>query len=321
MADKTSHKAIVSLPRSEAETLAAAFSELFWPAADVVGLFDNEDGTWRVEATFGDMPDDAALKDFLIGHGAGDIAISFEEIPAADWVSLSQAGLHPVRAGRFVIHGSHDRATAHGNRWAIEIEAGQAFGTAHHGSTLGCLRAIDDLAKRSHFGSVLDIGAGTGVLAIAAARVWRAHIIASDLDPVAQKTAKENVRRNCANAYVRTITAEGLAHPVIRQYMPCDLVIANILATPLIAMAHGIARALRPGGIVILSGITREQAGRVAAAYGAAGFTRLARYTISDWVTLALRHASQRRQPRRTRAISAGEYPIRIRYSSSRPRK
>jgi ribosomal protein L11 methyltransferase len=290
MADQTSHKAILSLPREPAETLAAALSEMYWPPAEAIGLFDNEDGTWRVEATFSGKPDEATLKDFIGSLGTGDFALSFEEIPDADWVSLSQAGLHPVRAGRFLIHGSHDRDRAHGNRWAIEIEAGQAFGTAHHGSTLGCLRAIDDLAKRSHFERVLDIGTGTGVLAIAAARVWRAQVIASDLDPIAQKTARENVRKNGADAYVRTIMADGLAHPLIRENSPYDLVIANILAKPLIAMSHDIARALRPGGIVILSGITREQAGRVAAAYGAAGFTRLARFTISDWVTLALRH-------------------------------
>ena len=289
MPDKPSCKAIVSLPGSEAETISAALSELFWPPPEAIGLFDNEDGTWRVEVTFSDMPGQAALKDFIRSQGAGEFALSFENIPDADWVALSQAGLHPVRAGRFLIHGRHDRARAHGNHWAIEIEAGQAFGTAHHDSTFGCLQAIDALAKQNHFGRVLDIGTGTGVLAIAAARAWRAQIIASDLDPVARKTAQENVRKNGANAYVRTITAQGLDHPLIRGNAPCDLVIANILATPLIALAHHIARALKPGGFVILSGITREQAGRVAAAYGAAGFTRHARYTISDWVTLTLR--------------------------------
>lgn len=294
MPDETSYKAIISLPWSLAETLAAALSELYCPPAEAIGLFDNADGTWRVETTFAGKPDETALKDFLRRQGADDFAVSFEEIPDADWVAISQARLHRVHAGRFVVHGSHDRAKVHGGRWAIEIEAGQAFGTAHHGSTLGCLKAIDDLAKRTHFGHVLDIGTGTAVLAIAAARAWRADVIASDLDPVAQKTAQENVAGNRANAYVRTITAEGLAHPLIRSNAPYDLVIANILATPLIAMAHGIARALRPGGIVILSGLTREQAGRVAAAYGAAGFTRLRRYTICDWVTLTLRHISRR---------------------------
>lgn len=283
------YKAVLKLPRSEAETIASALSELYWPSPEAVGLFDNEDGCWRVEATFASKPDEAALKDFISLQGADDFTVSFEAIPDADWVSISQAGLHPVHAGRFVIHGCHDRDTVQENRWAIEIEAGQAFGTAHHGSTLGCLQAIDDLAKKFEFDSVLDIGAGTGVLAIAAARVWKAKIIASDLDPVAEKTAHENVIRNEAASYVQTITAEGLAHPLIRENSPYDLVIANILATPLIVMAHDIAKALRPGGMVILSGITSEQAARVAAAYGAAGFTRHRQITIGDWVTLTLR--------------------------------
>ncbi len=281
----------MTLPRSQAETLAVILSELYWPLPEAVGLFDNEDGSWCVEATFDTFPDVARLNDFLDAQGMSDGSLVLQEIPDTDWVSLSQAGLHPVRAGRFVIHGSHDRDKAHGNRWAIEIEAGQAFGTAHHGSTLGCLRAIDDLAKRTHFSNALDIGTGTGVLAIAAARALRAQVIASDVDPIAIKTARENIGRNRAATNVQTITADGLGHPLIRLNSPYDLVIANILATPLIAMSQGIARALRPGGVVILSGITREQVGRVAAAYGAAGFTRLARFTISEWVTLVLRNA------------------------------
>lgn len=283
------HKAILTLPRSQAHRLALLLSETYWPLPQAVGLFDNEDGGWRVEVTFDEAPDVPRLSAFIQAEGLGDFSIAVEQIPDADWVSLSQAGLHPVRAGRFVIHGSHDRDKVHANRWAIEIEAGQAFGTAHHGSTLGCLMAIDDLARRRHFGRVLDIGAGTGILAIAAARAWRARIIASDLDPIAQKTAEMNVRRNRAAMYVSTLTANGLANQLIRANHPYDLVIANILATPLIAMSHSISKAIRPGGIVILSGVTRAQARRVAAAYGAAGFARLARFTISQWVTLVLR--------------------------------
>ena len=290
MAGPSSHKAVISLSKSDAETLAATMSELFWPLPDAIGLFDNKDGSWCVEASFSQMPDEATLKEFVRLQNVSEFSLSFEEIPDADWVSLSQAGLHPVRAGRFFIHGSHDRARAHSHRWAIEIEAGQAFGTAHHGSTLGCLTAIDDLAKRNYFGRVLDIGTGTGVLAIAAARVWRAQIIASDLDPIAQLTAQENIRRNCAGSYVHAITATGLSHPLIRESSPYDLVIANILAKPLMAMAQDIAKALSPGGVVILSGITRKQARHVTAAYGAAGFICLARYTSSEWVTLTLRH-------------------------------
>lgn len=289
MNEPSGYKASTSLPRELAETIATAFGELFWPAPGAVGLIDNEDGTWRVELTFAGKPDTAALMAFLAEHGAKNARIMLEDIPEADWVAISQADLGPVSAGRFIIHGSYDRHLARRSRYAIEIDAGQAFGTAHHGSTLGCLRAIDDLAKREHMDVVLDIGTGTGVLAIAAAKVWRAQTLASDIDPVATRIAKENIRLNGMTGRIHVVTACGLDHPAIHRHGPYDLVLANILARPLIALAHDIAATLRPGGIVILSGITREQAGRVAAAYGAAGFSRLRQFTISDWVTLTLR--------------------------------
>jgi len=292
MTQKTTYNASLSLPREAAESLAAALTELLWPPAGAVGLFDNEDGTWRVEASFAERPNNDSLKAFLDAHGAKGQEVSFGDVPPADWVSISQSNLHPVRAGRFMVHGSHDRTKAHGNRWAIEVDAGQAFGTAHHGSTLGCLRAIDDLAKRETVKSVLDIGTGTGILAIAAARAWQARIIASDIDPVAVGIAEENFRLNGISRQITTVTTAGLGHAVIREAAPYDLVIANILARPLKGMAHDIARAVKPGGVVILSGITRKQAEGVAATYRAAGFTRLRRFTISDWVTLALRRTS-----------------------------
>ncbi|GBE42100.1 MAG TPA: 50S ribosomal protein L11 methyltransferase [Rhizobiales bacterium] len=289
MPDKTAHKAVLSLPRGAAEMLAASLSELYWPPADAVGLFDNEDGSWRVEATFSGNLDETAFRDFLDRQGVRDACVSFEEIPDADWVAMSQAGLHPVRAGRFFIHGSHDRAKAQGNPHAIEIDAAQAFGTAHHGSTKGCLMAIDDLAAREDMKNVLDIGTGTGILAIAAARVWRARVIASDSDPVAAGIANENFRRNEVQDRVECVTASGLAHPLIGAAAPFELVIANILATPVMDMAHDIAGALRPGGVAVLSGITNEQAERVTAAYRTVGFTRLRQFAVSEWVTLTLR--------------------------------
>jgi len=289
MTGEAAYKASVSLPREIAENIAAVLTELLWPPADAVGLFDNEDGTWRVEATFSDRPDEAAMDTFLRAHGAEDFNLAFDDVPPADWVAISQSGLHPVRAGRFLVHGGHDRGKVARNRYAIEIDAGQAFGTAHHGSTIGCLMAIDELAKRSVLRNVLDVGTGTGILAIAAVRAWRARVTASDIDPVAVKTARQNVRVNGAAQHVTTVLAGGLNAPAIRESSPYDLVIANILVRPLIGLAHDIARALRPGGIVILSGITIKQAEGVAAAYRAAGFTRLRRLTVSGWVTLALR--------------------------------
>lgn len=289
MREETTYNASLSLPRESAEQIAAALTELLWPPADAIGLFDNEDGTWRVEASFSQRPDKKALKAFLTEHGAGDCDLAFGDVPQADWVAITQSNLHPVRAGRFFVHGSHDREHAHSNRWAIEIDAGQAFGTAHHGSTLGCLVAIDDLAKREPVQNVLDIGTGTGVLAIAAARAWNACAIATDIDPIAVNVARANFRLNGTSGQTTAITASGLRHRLIRNGGPYDLIIANILARPLKDMARDIARITRTGGIVILSGITKKQAEGVAAAYRAACFTHLRRFTVSDWVTLVLR--------------------------------
>lgn len=289
MPDQTTYNVSLSLPREQAETIASALTELLWPPADAVGFFDNEDGTWRVEASFSQRPDSKTLEDFFAAHGAGDCELSFGDVPPADWVAITQSNLHPLRAGRFLIHGSHDRAHARANQWAIEINAGQAFGTAHHGSTLGCLQAIDALAKCERVKSVLDIGTGTGILAIAAARIWRARIIASDIDPVAVAIAEQNIRSNGAANSIRMVTTAGLGHQAIRSAAPFDLVIANILARPLKHMANGIARATRPGGVIILSGIMCDQAEGVLATYGAAGFTRLRRFTNLEWETLVLR--------------------------------
>jgi ribosomal protein L11 methyltransferase len=278
--------ASLSLPQDQAMRLADALSELLWPPAAAVGLFENQDGTWRVEVTFSEPPDKNAFESFLKDHGAGAFKLSYRDVPDADWVAITQSELHPVRAGRFIVHGSHDRPTTRRSRCAIQIDAGQAFGTAHHGSTLGCMLALDDLAKCRRVSSVLDLGTGTGVLAIAAAKAWRAKVIASDIDPVATDIAKENFRLNGLESRITPVTAAGLRHRAIRARAPYDLIIANILERPLLAMAKEMAHTSRMGGIVVLSGITKEQAGRVTAAYVAAGLTRLRRYTSSDWATL-----------------------------------
>ena len=284
-------KACVTLAREKAENLAAALSELFWPPADTVGLYDNDDGTWRVEAIFTKKPDEETLNEFIRDIGGRETRILYEDIPDEDWVALSQAGLHPVEAGRFFIHGSHDRAKAQDHPWAIEIDAAQAFGTAHHGSTYGCLQAIDALGDERNIQNVLDVGTGTGLLAIAAAKIWQADVLASDNDPVAIEISGKNVRLNDSQAKVSVLTAKGLDHSDIAARTPYDLIIANILARPLISMAQHIEAALRPGGFIILSGITREQAECISSAYEAAGFLHYRQFTISDWVTLTLRTA------------------------------
>ncbi|MDA7947626.1 MAG: 50S ribosomal protein L11 methyltransferase [Hyphomicrobiaceae bacterium] len=294
MGNPPTYRITLSLHEDAARRAEIYLSEVHFPPADAVGLRENAGERWNVDAYFNSSPDMDALSAGLREWGVGDAAPKLEQLDDIDWVARSQEGLHPVRAGRFLIHGSHDRRLACSSRWAIEIDAGQAFGTAHHGSTLGCLRAIDELAKRDSVENILDIGTGSGILAIAAAKAWNACIIATDIDPVSVGVARENCSHNGVSANVRALSASGLNHPTIRGCAPYDLVIANILAKPLLGMAHSVGRALRPGGLVVLSGMTREQAGRVAAAYGAAGFARLRQITVSDWATLVLTRVDPR---------------------------
>lgn len=289
MDKKAWYRASVTLQKTHAEQVSSALSELYWPPPDAVGLFEKTEQCWRVDAWFASPPDKQALERFVGGFVADRPRFEIDAVPWEDWVALGQSGLHPIRAGRFIVHGSHDRALARNARWAIEIDAGQAFGTAHHGSTKGCLLALDRLAKRKCFTRVLDLGTGTGVLAIAAAKAWRARVVASDIDPVATQIARENARRNRVGGQVTVITANGLGSRSIWRHAPYDLVTANILARPLMAMAPRMVRVVGPGGIAVISGITRDQAARVAAAFTSAGFAWRRQIKINEWVTLVLR--------------------------------
>jgi ribosomal protein L11 methyltransferase len=188
-----------------------------------------------------------------------------------------------------MVHGAHDRALRTSNLISIEIEAGEAFGTGHHGSTAGCLAAIDALARRRHFRSAFDLGTGSGILAIAVARRLRIPVLATDIDPRATRLAELNARRNRAGGGIRFLTAAGPHHPVIRRSAPYDLVLANILAGPLIAFARDLSRLLTAGGLVVLSGILQHQAARVAAASRSVGLVLERRLLLDGWVTLILR--------------------------------
>ena len=212
-----------------------------------------------------------------------------------NWVAISQAALPPVAAGRFLVHGSHDSRRIGRRSWALEIDAGEAFGTAHHATTQGCLMAIDRLARRvGGIRRIADIGCGSGVLALAASRVWpHARIAASDLDPVAVGVARDNARRNRAHARISFVAAAGLAHPVLRRQSPYDLVLANILAGPLIRLAPNVASHVRTGGHLVLSGILGEQAREVIATYRMAGFRLDQHHLDHNWSTLVLRKAGR----------------------------
>lgn len=214
--------------------------------------------------------------------------IEREVIPDIDWIARSLEGLKPVRAGRFVVHGSHDRRTARAGEIAIEIDAGQAFGTGHHGTTAGCLEAIEMVLRSRRVMRVLDLGTGSGVLAIAARKIAPVRVLATDIDPVATRVAKENVRLNGIASGIALETAPGFHSTAFRRHGPFDLIIANILARPLMRMAPQLVAHLAPGGQVILSGILAEQRWKVLAAYNGVHMRHVRTIWRDGWVTIHL---------------------------------
>jgi ribosomal protein L11 methyltransferase len=285
------------IDRNTARTIAAVLEESVTRPPLAVSVFEAPPNGWTIDAYYEDEITPAEFTD-IIGDNApaNDVVPQIEAVPDENWVAISQAGLPPVAAGRFLVHGSHDRAVGRQHRNAIEIDAGEAFGTAHHATTLGCLLAIDRLTRSQRFNRVLDLGCGSGVLAIAAGRVLPdAQITASDSDPEAIRVATENVTKNALRARIRPLVAMGLTHPTIRQRGPFDLVIANILADPLIGLAQKLAQAMAPTGVIVLSGILERQAPQVLAAYAAAGFSRRRIQHLNGWVTLTLSRRSSRR--------------------------
>jgi ribosomal protein L11 methyltransferase len=273
-------------PRAEAEAAAAAIDAdpLLEAAAYSILEEDEAHGVWRLDI----YPTTDEEADGFIGLLAQRPALQVAAQPLADadWLALALSGLPPVKAGRFFVYGAHDRGRIPANAVGLRIEAGAAFGTGHHGTTLGCLVAYDALIKARRFGSVLDVGTGTGVLAIAAARTGSRRAVGTDIDAVSVRIARENARLN--DARVSVAHANGLAHRGVAAYAPYDLVFANILARPLVRLAPDIRRALKPGGTAILSGLLRGQQRFVFAAYLSRGF-RLKRRVLRDaWATLVL---------------------------------
>ena len=273
-------------PRAEAKAAAAAIDAdpLLEAAAYAILEEDEARGLWRIDAYPTSDAETAALVGLLQRHPA--LQVASEPLADADWLALALSGLPPVRAGRFFVYGAHDRGRVPVNAVALRIEAGAAFGTGHHGTTAGCLAAFDALLKARRFPSVLDVGTGTGVLAIAAARTGSRRVVGTDIDPVSVRISRENARLNQAHA--RFVRADGLAHRTVVRAGPYDLAFANILARPLVRLAPHIWRALAPGGLVILSGLLRHQQRSVAAAYLARGFRVVRRYHRDAWATLVL---------------------------------
>lgn len=216
------------------------------------------------------------------------VHIEREIIPDVDWIAKSLEGLSPVRAGRFLVHGSHDRGKVRLNDIGIEIDAGQAFGTGHHGTTAGCLEVIEQVMRARKVRNALDLGTGSGVLAIAARKLSPIPVLATDIDPIATRVAAENVRRNGIATGITTVTAAGLHSPAFSAHGPFDLIIANILARPLIKMAPQLASHLAPGGSVILSGILAAQRWKVLSAYNSQRLRHVRTIWRNGWVTIHL---------------------------------
>ncbi|HID67351.1 MAG TPA: 50S ribosomal protein L11 methyltransferase [Roseibacterium sp.] len=284
--------ALTTLPQKPtAEALGEAL-EVLDPTPTGVGVFEMEDGSglFEVGAYFIEAPDEVALAILAAAYGAKDFAVS--ELPETDWVAHVRRELHPVEAGRFFLHGSHDADKVPEGAIPLLIEAAMAFGTGHHGTTKGCLEAVDRLFTagfQPH--SVADIGCGTAVLAIAAAKVLQLPVIASDIDPQAIDVALVNAAANGVEALVSCVEATGFDHPVLVEMGPYDLVFANILKGPLVELAPDMATHTKAGGYVILSGILNPQADEVIAAYRDQNLGLHARDEIGEWTTLTLRKA------------------------------
>ena len=282
-------KASVTLSKAEARNVAALF-ELTPPKAQAVLIAEDpfEDAA-TVEALYGVTPDGDLLSR-LVGR---DVHVAL--LPDADWIKLSQEGLPPVRAGRFFVYGAHDAGEVPPAVVPICIEAGLAFGTGHHETTALCLAAMTDLAKQRRFRSTLDLGCGTGVLAIAASKLWHARVLASDIDPIATEVARENARANGSRAHIEVVRAEGLFHPEIGRRAPFDLVVANILAAPLTHLALQLGRAVAPRGVAILSGLLAWQENLVLSFYRPQGMVLRERRRDGAWSALVLERVSKAR--------------------------
>ena len=286
------YSALTTLDAKEpAEALAEAMED-FLPEPVGVGVFEIEDGSGRFEVGiyFEEEPDDTELALMAAIYGAKPFAVS--EVPETDWVAHVKRELQPVEAGRFYVYGSHDADKVPEGRVALLIEAAMAFGTGHHGTTKGCLLALDRLDRAGFRGrNVADIGCGTAVLAMAAAAIWGLSVIASDIDPVAVDVARANAEANGLADKVICVEAAGFAQPDLKARAPYDLVFANILKGPLLDLAPHMETNVATGGYAILSGILNSQADEVAAAYKRAGFLLTARDEIAEWTTLVLRRA------------------------------
>ena len=285
MTDYTPQQIVARGARADAEAAADAIDNHPGLEGATYSILeeDEDKGLWRIDAFPTNDDEDAGLLEVLAGY---PLKVVREQLADADWLAMALSGLPPVRAGRFFVYGMHDRGRLPASTVNLRIEAGAAFGTGHHGTTVGCLMAYDKLIKARKFAKVLDVGAGTGLLAIAAARTGSKIAVGTDIDRPSVRISKENAKVNRANA--KFVHASGLSNRLVTDNAPYDLVFANILARPLISLAQDIKNALVPGGTVILSGLLRTQERMVKAAYVSRGFKVVNRIHRDAWAALVL---------------------------------
>ncbi len=295
--NNAAHRLRLVCDEKRARAVADLIVESFEPAEAASTAFETEERwpgggkAWLVEAYFGFAPDEDALRD-LVAVAAGPAAarqVEFGLTEKRDWVANSLAGLAPVRAGRFLVHGAHDRAALRAHDVGVEIEAGLAFGTGHHGTTRGCLLHFDRVLKRRRPRRVLDVGCGAGVLAIAAAKILKRKVRLGDIDPVAVAVADANARLNGVGAYCKAVVSRGVESLRLREGAPYDLVFANILAKPLRLLAPSLAAVTAPDGEAIVSGLLLGDVPGVLAAWRAQGFYLAERIDLEGWASLRLR--------------------------------
>jgi ribosomal protein L11 methyltransferase len=299
--NRPTHVMRLATDERSARALTDLLGEVFDPAETAVAAFETEDGhSWLLEAYFASEPDQAAIRDLarpIVGETV-DAAV-FETLAQKDWVKSSLEGLRPVRAGRFLVHGAHDRHERRVNDLAIEIEAALAFGTGHHGTTKGVLLALARQLARRRPRHVLDVGTGTGILAFAAAKALKRPVTAGDIDRVAVDVAKANARLNGIGDLVRFYAAPGVRHGLAGRTRHFDLVLANILARPLVRLAPALARVLAADGVLIVSGLLARDVRQVAAAYAAQGLALLRRSELEGWATLEFKRGGVGPRPAR----------------------
>lgn len=291
---------------TSARAVADLVVEMFDPADAAAAAFELTPDTkdwasrdWVVEAYFGCEPDQDYVRELIASAAGAEAAAKtvFSTIEQRDWIASSLEGLAPVRAGRFLVYGSHDRGSAGPNDIALEIEAALAFGTGHHGTTRGCLVMLDAILKRRRPRHILDVGTGTGVLAIAAAKALHIPVACGDIDPISVEATRANAILNGAGPWIRPVVARGLQHPDLQAGKPYDLIFANILARPLRGLAPSIAKASATGADIVLSGLLGGDVAGVLSAYEAQGLSLTKRINIDGWATLHLRSGGTAARP------------------------